>query len=77
LLGRNSFSHKELNEKSCNDIQDMLMLENGINFNDEPISFKRGSCCYKDANHTWIIDKETPVFTQDRNFIEKFIFIDN
>lgn len=96
LLGQNYFSPKELHKKSCNDIQDMLMVQKGMNFNDERTDFKRGSCCYKngficesngitskvkikdttkDAS-TWIIDKEIPIFTQDRCFIEKFVYIE-
>lgn len=71
-LGQANFSHKELHKKSCNNIQDMLMLEKGINFNDELTEFKRGSCCYK-KDMEWTIDKEIPIFTQDREFIEKWI----
>ena len=49
MLGQCNFSHKELQGKSCNDIQDMLMLQKGINFNDMPIEFKRGVCCVKET----------------------------
>lgn len=48
MLGQCNFSHKELQGKSCNDIQDMLMLQKGINFNDMPTEFKRGVCCIKE-----------------------------
>lgn len=72
LLGQNYFSHKELHKKSCNNIQDMLMEKYTINFNNERTDFKRGSCCYKDGIE-WIIDREIPIFTQDRDFIEKYL----
>jgi len=49
MLGQAYFSHSELNEKTCNDIQDMLMLQKGINWNNMPVEFKRGSCCVKEA----------------------------
>ena len=49
MLGQCNFSHKELQNKSCNDIQDMLMLQKGINFNDMPTEFKRGVCCVKET----------------------------
>lgn len=75
LLGQNFFSSRELHKKSCNDIQDMLMTQKGMNFNDERTDFKRGSCCYKNTS-TWIIDKEIPIFTQDRDFIERFVYIE-
>ena len=45
MVGQANFSHKELQNKSCNEIQDMLMLEKGINWNDFPTYQKRGSCC--------------------------------
>ncbi len=85
-----NFSQKELHGKSCNDIQDMLMLQKGINWNDYSTTLKRGSCCIKiDDGITkydevgnicdyipsskWVIDNEIPIFTQDRNYVEKLI----
>jgi tRNA(His) 5'-end guanylyltransferase len=86
MLGQCNFSHKELHGKSCNDIQDMLMTQKGINFNDMPTEFKRGVCCLKNRmvcepygnrmlvagadEGQWVLDKEIPIFTQDREYIE-------
>ena len=85
MLGQCNFSHKELQKKSCNDIQDMLMLEKNINFNDMPTEFKRGVCCIKKQipctdrlvgyKTDWVIDKEIPIFTQDRSYIENVLVI--
>ena len=47
MVGQANFSHKQLQNKSNNDIQDMLMLEKGINWNDFPVEQKRGSCCIR------------------------------
>ena len=47
MVGQANFSHKELQNKSCNDIQDMLMTQKSINWNDLPTYQKRGSCCIK------------------------------
>lgn len=47
MVGQANFSHKELQNKSCNDIQDMLMTQKGINWNDFPTYQKRGSCVIK------------------------------
>jgi len=44
MVGQANFSHKELQNKSCNDIQDMLMTQKDINWNDLPTYQKRGSC---------------------------------
>lgn len=72
MLGQANFTHKELQGKSGSDIQDMLMLQKGINFNDMPTVFKRGLCCVK-AEKGWTLDLEIPIFTQNREYIEKFI----
>ena len=47
MLGQAYFSHKELQHKTCNQIQDMLMTQKEINWNDLPSHQKRGSCCVK------------------------------
>lgn len=83
MLGQTHFSHKLLEHKSCNDIQDMLFLEKGINFNDMPTEFKRGICCYRKEvpcidrligyKKEWILDKDCPIFSQDRSYIEQHI----
>ena len=78
MVGQANFSHKELQNKSCNDIQDMLMLQKNINWNDFPTYQKRGTCVVKEyyieenpnekGNNTeiertrWVIDKDIPIF---------------
>lgn len=47
MVGQANFSHKELHKKSRNDIQNMLMTQKGINWNDFPTYQKRGSCCVR------------------------------
>ena len=47
MVGQANFSHEKLQNKSCNDIQDMLMTQKGINWNDFPTYQKRGSCCVR------------------------------
>jgi len=47
MVGRANFSHKELQNKTNNDIQDMLMIQKGINWNDFPTYQKRGTCVVK------------------------------
>ena len=74
MVGQANFSHKELHKKSCNDIQDMLYEQKGINWNDFSVPEKRGSCCIKTENG-WSIDKEIPVFKgEDREYIEKLVW---
>lgn len=49
MVGQANFSYKELQNKSCNQIQDMLMTQKGINWNDLKTSYKRGSCCVRNS----------------------------
>lgn len=47
MVGQANFSHGELQNKTCNDIQDMLITQKNINWNDFPTHQKRGSCCVR------------------------------
>ena len=67
MVGQANFSHKELQNKSCNDIQDMLMTQKCINWNDLPTYQKRGSCCIKiEENITENNSVEKMEFGEDR-----------
>ena len=89
-VGQANFSSKELHKKSTKDIQDMLMTQKGINWNDYVTTLKRGSCCVKIddgiikydevgnicdyiPSSKWVIDNEIPIFTQNRDYVEKLI----
>lgn len=47
MVARANFSHKELENKSCDEIQEMLWSQKQINWNDTPTHKKRGTCVYK------------------------------
>lgn len=47
MVGQANFSHNELQNKSYNDVQNMLLTQKNINWNDLPTYQKRGSCCVK------------------------------
>lgn len=78
MVGQANFSHKQLQGKSCNMIQDMLFTEKGINWNDLPVVKKRGSACIKDSEGHWFIDENMPILkTTDevdyRYYVDKLI----
>ena len=84
MVGQANFSHKELQNKTCNMIQDMLHEQKGINWNDYPTVCKRGSACiytkYANMNGSynsgWIIDKEMPILKgEDRAYVDNLIYI--
>ena len=59
MVGQANFSHKELQNKSCNDIQDMLVAQKAINWNFYPDDCKRGAACIKLPPKEEIIDVPT------------------
>ena len=84
MVGQANFSHKELQNKTCNMIQDMLHEQKGINWNDYPTVCKRGSACiytkYANMNSSynsgWIIDKEMPILKgEDRAYVDDLVYI--
>lgn len=75
MLGQAHFSHKELHNKSNNDIQDMLFTQKGINWNNLLTYKRRGSCVIK-HNLEWIIDKNIPIFkSEDRKYIDELVYV--
>jgi tRNA(His) guanylyltransferase len=47
MAGQAKFSHKALQGKSCNEIQEMLWKDHDINWNDYPVAQKRGTYVQK------------------------------
>jgi tRNA(His) guanylyltransferase len=102
MAAQSLFSHKELQGKSSNEMQEMMITLKDTNWNDFPERFRRGSAIVKveskisakdfkvknneneklsmtlnDLNPNSVITRsswnvvDTPVFTQDRDFILK------
>ena len=76
------FSHKELQGKSNSQMQDMLFIAKGINWNDFPTYLKRGTACRRETFNInngvikmWMLDYNMPVITQDRNYVESRVII--
>lgn len=72
MLGHHHFSQKQMHGNSIGKVQDMLMLEKGINWNDLPTWMKRGTCIVPDY-FTSGVDENIPIFTQDRDYIERLL----
>lgn len=89
LAGQSQFSHRELDGKSCNQIQDMLFCEKGINWNDFRTPCKRGTCCVKKEvdvpamnnssmmvqRRKWVVDNDIPIFSKNPDYINSLICI--
>ena len=84
-LAQANFSHKSLEGLSCDELQDKLFTERGINWNNCPTSQKRGCCCIKVqetainpkgeeyTRSKWVIDTEIPIFSKDTDYVNKRI----
>ena len=71
MVGQANFSHSELQDKSCNMIQDMLHEQCGINWNDYPIRWKRGVAWTRHGG----IDYEMPILKgENREYVETVIY---
>ena len=81
MLARSLYSHRECEDKNGPELQEMC-FQKGHNWNDLPPSQKRGRCALSMTAHDtngavvsrgWATDHETPIFTQNRAYIEKHL----
>lgn len=70
MVGQANFSHNELQNKTCNMIQDMLWEQKDINWNDYPTRWKRGVCWTREKG----LDFEMPMLRgDDRKYLEDLV----
>ena len=79
LYARSLYSHSQLKNKNCSDMQDMI-FEKGYNWDKLSTYLKRGRCIYpeklvvNDAERkAWVVDNDIPIFTEDREYVEKYL----
>lgn len=72
MVGQANFSHSELQNKSCNMIQDMLHEQKGINWNDYETRWKRGVCWTKENGIDWDMPQ---LKGDDRKYLDDLIYI--
>lgn len=82
MVAQANFPHNQLQGLNSGQMQDKLFLEKGINWNDIPTWQKRGACIKKiyfeknGANRSvWDVDLETPIFSQDREYVEQYVYL--
>lgn len=83
MVAQSMFSYKELHGLNCNQLQEKMWQEKNVNWNDYTISQKRGSCIVKEQYENngairsrWIVDEDIPIFTQERDYIDMYVFQD-
>lgn len=82
MVAQANFPHNQLQGLNGDQMQDKLFLEKGINWNDIPTWQKRGACIkkiYFEKNgairNVWDVDLETPIFSQDREYVEQYVYL--
>ncbi|QDP42940.1 tRNA-His guanylyltransferase [Bacillus phage vB_BmeM-Goe8] len=82
MVAQANFSHQSLQGLNGSKMQDKLMLEKGINWNDLPTWQKRGACVIKECYYKgealrtrWVPDMETPIFSKDRDYIDELVYL--
>lgn len=80
MVAQANFSQKELNGLSGSQMQDKLMVEKDINWNNIDTWKKRGLCVVRKniekvrgERNPWITDLEIPIFSQDRDYIGRLL----
>ena len=77
MLGRSKFSHKQMDGKNTDQVQDMLMAVHNVNWNDTPTAFKRGHCIrtiFDNEDRVDLIDDlQIPIFTENRDYIDRYV----
>ena len=72
MVGQANFSHSELQGCSCSVIQDMLHEQKGINWNDFPTRWKRGTAWTRAGG----VDFEMPILKGDgRKYVDDVIYV--
>ena len=71
MYARQFYSHNELKNKCSAEIHEML-YEKGVNWANLSSELKNGRCIVKEEEN-WVVDNEIPVFTQNRDYIEKYL----
>lgn len=82
MVARSLYSHKELDHVKTNELQE-LCHQRGVNWNDIPTHQKRGRCVVKETymqdgleRSRWTVDREIPIFSQDRDYIERHLAVE-
>lgn len=86
MLARYFFSQKELHGKNQSEMNKMLSQKD-ISWDNLPTQYKNGRTAFKNkyylfgsnlydsARHKWEIDNNIPNFSQDKNYIEKYLSV--
>ncbi|AOZ62075.1 tRNA-His guanylyltransferase [Bacillus phage QCM8] len=82
MVAQSIFPHKALQGLDGKAMQDKLMLEKDINWNNLPTWQKRGACIVKEyyekngaQRSRWSVDYATPIFSQQPEYINQYVYL--
>jgi len=83
MLARSLYSHRECHQKNQRDLLEMIRGA-AQSWDDLPTSLRRGRCVVHKTftrpegaeRHRWAIDNETPVFRDDREYVERRLAVE-
>lgn len=73
-VAQSLYSHKELQGIGTKELQNKMLTEKNVNWNDYKTDEKRGIAAIKDNDGKWFIDELTPIFTEDRDYINRLVY---
>lgn len=72
MLGRAHFSQKQMHGKSNAQVR-MMLEQKGVMWEQLDLYLQRGRCVYNKPDGGAIIDREIPLFTENREYIERHL----
>lgn len=82
MLARSLYTHDECDGKSGPQLQEMCWAK-GQNWNNLPTRLRRGRCVVRRSQEQngvtrsqWVVDDDIPIFTADRNYIERHLVVE-
>ena len=60
---------------SCKQLQNKMLIEKDVNWNNLPTPCKRGTACKKNEEGKWYIDYDMPILTDNRAYVEDCVYV--
>lgn len=68
-VAQSLYPHKQIEGIKCKALQDKMLIEKNVNWNDYSTPEKRGAACYKTENG-WVIDYKMPIIKgENRSYV--------
>lgn len=93
MLAQQHFSHSSLQGLNGKEMQERLLNEKGVSYLALPMHYQRGAVIKKESypdtienerigkmeviRSRWAVDSNIPVFSEDTNYIEQFVYLEH